>query len=38
MMPGQAQMAARWCKDLQSKMSLTPAQVEKIQADPSTTP
>jgi len=30
MMPGQAQMAERWCKDLQSKMSLTPAQVEKI--------
>ena len=30
MMPDQAQMAARWCKDLQSKMSLTPAQVEKI--------
>lgn len=30
MMPDQAQMAARWCKDLRSKMSLTPAQVEKI--------
>jgi hypothetical protein len=30
MMPGQAQMAEHWCKDLQSKMSLTPAQVEKI--------
>ena len=30
MMPGQAQMAERWCKDLQAKMSLTPAQVEKI--------
>jgi hypothetical protein len=29
-MPGQAEMAARWCKELQSKMSLTPAQVEKI--------
>ena len=30
MMPDQAQMAARWCKDLQSKMSLSPTQVEKI--------
>jgi hypothetical protein len=30
MMPGQADMAAHWCGDLQSKMNLTPAQVEKI--------
>jgi len=30
MMPGQADMAARWCRDLQSKMNLTPAQVNKI--------
>ena len=30
MMPSQAKMASRWCDDLQSKMSLTPLQVEKI--------
>jgi Spy/CpxP family protein refolding chaperone len=30
MMPGRAEMAEHWCKDLQSKLSLTPAQVEKI--------
>jgi Spy/CpxP family protein refolding chaperone len=30
MMPGQEQIVARWCKELQSKLSLTPAQVEKI--------
>jgi Spy/CpxP family protein refolding chaperone len=30
LMPGQAQIAEHWCRDLQSKMSLTPAQVDKI--------
>jgi hypothetical protein len=30
MMPGQADMAARWCRELQSRMNLTPGQVEKI--------
>ena len=34
MMPGQEQVAAHWCKYLQSKLSLTPAQVEKITANP----
>ena len=30
MMPGQADMVAHYCSDLQTKMNLTPAQVEKI--------
>jgi hypothetical protein len=30
MMPGQQGMVERWCHELQSKMNLTPAQMDKI--------
>jgi Spy/CpxP family protein refolding chaperone len=30
MMPNQAKMADHWCGDLQSKLNLTPGQMEKI--------
>jgi hypothetical protein len=30
MMPGRANMSERWCNELQSKLNLTPPQVEKI--------
>jgi hypothetical protein len=30
MMPGEGDMAAHWCRDLQSKMNLTPGQMDNI--------